>query len=115
MVTVVVDASVEAEPQVAGRSLTRIAIDRLKKDRTFLISGSILIVIVLIAIFAPVICSLLGVDPYSLDKNAIDDMGGGQDRAVLADEEPRAADIARGGAGTSLLAPDRAGGMDHIG
>lgn len=76
MVTVVVDASVEAEPQVAGRSLTRIAIDRLKKDRTFLISGSILIVIVLIAIFAPAICSLLGVDPYSLDNSAIDDMGG---------------------------------------
>lgn len=76
MVTVLLDVPVEAEPEVAGRSLTRIAIDRLKKDRTFIISGSILIVIVLIAIFAPVICSLLGVDPYTLDKNAIDDMGG---------------------------------------
>ena len=65
-----------AQEEVVGRSLTRIAFDRLKKDRTFIVSMVILIFIVGVAILAPWITQALGVDPYSLDGDAIDDSGG---------------------------------------
>lgn len=65
-----------AQEEVVGRSLTRIAFDRLKKDRTFIVSSIILIIIVGVAILAPWITQALGVDPYSLDGDAIDDSGG---------------------------------------
>lgn len=65
-----------AEEEVVGRSLTRIAYDRLKKDRTFIVSSVILIIIVGVAILAPWITQAIGVDPYSLDGDAIDDSGG---------------------------------------
>jgi len=65
-----------AEREIAGRSLTQIAWSRLRRDRTFIISSIVLIVILLLALLAPLITSLLGVDPYSLDKEAIDEAGG---------------------------------------
>ena len=61
---------------VEGRSLTQIAIRRLRRDKVFLASSAVLVVLVLIAIFAPQICSLLGIDPYSLDQDAVSDSGG---------------------------------------
>lgn len=65
-----------SDDTVVGKSLTRLAVDRLRRDRTFLVCLIALSVIVLIAVFAPLICSLLGVDPYSLDSSQIDDSGG---------------------------------------
>ena len=65
-----------AADEVAGRSLKRIAWDRLKKDRTFIVSSIILIIIVLLALLAPLILKLLHIDPYSLNTDAIDNSGG---------------------------------------
>lgn len=61
---------------VAGRSLKRIAWDRLKKDRTFIVSSIVLIIIVLLALLAPLIVKLLHIDPYTLNTDAIDNSGG---------------------------------------
>ena len=61
---------------VDGLSLRQLAWRRLKRDKTFIASSIVLIFIVLVAIFAPQITALLGVDPYSLDGTAIDDSGG---------------------------------------
>ena len=68
-------APMEADA-VDGLSLRQLAWRRLKRDKTFIASSIVLIFIVLIAIFAPQITSLLGIDPYSLDGTAIDDSGG---------------------------------------
>jgi ABC-type dipeptide/oligopeptide/nickel transport system permease subunit len=62
--------------EITGRSLAQIAWSRLRRDRTFILSSVILIVILLMALFAPVITGLIGVDPYSLDKTVIDTSGG---------------------------------------
>ena len=65
-----------AADDVAGRSLKRIAWDRLKKDRTFIVSSIVLIIIVLLALLAPLIVKLLHIDPYTLNTDAIDNSGG---------------------------------------
>ena len=62
--------------EITGRSLAQIAWSRLRRDRTFILSSVILIVILLMALFAPVITGFIGVDPYSLDKTVIDTSGG---------------------------------------
>jgi len=62
--------------EVEGRSLRQMAWGRLKKDKTFIISMIILILIVLIAIFAPLIVNALHLSAYDLDGSAIDDSGG---------------------------------------
>jgi len=68
--------AVAESPEVKGRSLTQIAWARLRRDKTFLISSGVVILFLLIAIFAPVITGLLGVDPYTLNKDVLDPAGG---------------------------------------
>ena len=67
---------VAPDSDVRGRSLTQIAWGRLRRDRTFVVSSIVVLIFILIAVFAPLITNLLGVDPYSLDKNAISQAGG---------------------------------------
>lgn len=69
-------STVASSQEIPGRSLRQIAWARLRHDRTFIVSSIILIIIVLIAIFAPFLTSLMGIDPYALDGTAIDDSGG---------------------------------------
>jgi peptide/nickel transport system permease protein len=61
----------------AGRSLRQIVWTRIRRDRTAMACLVILVILYLIAIFAPLITSLVGVDPYSFDSNSISDSGGG--------------------------------------
>ena len=75
-VSTAVEAPPEPTQEIKGRSLSQIAWGRLRRDKTFIASAIVLLLIVLIAIFAPQICSLIGVDPYELDASAIDDSGG---------------------------------------
>ncbi len=52
--------------KITGRSPSRIALERLRKDKLALISGSIVMMLVLAAIFAPLICKAFGIDgPYA--------------------------------------------------
>lgn len=66
--------SVTAEPvtEVAGRSLRQIAWGRLRRDRGAMVAFGVLLLVFLIALFAPLITSLIGVNPYDFDANAID-------------------------------------------
>ena len=74
--SVTIDEATEAPEEIKGRSLTQIAWGRLRRDKTFIASSIILLVVLLVALFAPFITGLLGVDPYSLDKTAISTAGG---------------------------------------
>jgi len=74
-------ANITPEPELAvaagtakieGRSLGRIAWTRFKKDRIAVASGVFIILLILAAIFAPVLSSLEGQDPYSLHTNLVD-------------------------------------------
>jgi peptide/nickel transport system permease protein len=64
--TELVDAPTSDEPtvvkqEIAGRSPTRIAIDRLKKDKIAMTCLAVVLIFALIAIFAPLLTDLFGV------------------------------------------------------
>ena len=52
---------------IAGRSPLQIAFARLRKDKIAVVSASVVLLFVLIAIFAPLITAAVGVDPYTRD------------------------------------------------
>ena len=74
--TVTVEETTTAPEEIKGRSLTQIAWGRLRRDKTFIASAIILLIVFVVALFAPLITSWLGVDPYSTDKTAISTSGG---------------------------------------
>jgi peptide/nickel transport system permease protein len=62
---------------VQGRSLGRIAWERLKRDKLALAGGVVVIFLILVAVFAPVITHLYGQDPNTYhDKDLIDPLFG---------------------------------------
>ncbi|MFD5159834.1 ABC transporter permease [Streptomyces hawaiiensis] len=69
----VVGAGVKA---VQGRSLGRIAWERLKRDKLALAGGVMVLVLIAIALLAPVITSLVGQDPESRHEDLIDPLFG---------------------------------------
>jgi peptide/nickel transport system permease protein len=64
------------EKRPVARTLRQIIWARLRKDRVAMICLGIVIAMYLIALLAPVITGLMGVDPYSFDGAAISDNGG---------------------------------------
>jgi peptide/nickel transport system permease protein len=70
-----VPARADAEA-VQGRSLRQIAWSRFRKDRAAVVSLWVLGFIFLVAAFAPLLCSWLGVDPYTFNPQLISDDGG---------------------------------------
>jgi ABC-type dipeptide/oligopeptide/nickel transport system permease subunit len=66
---------VVAPEEIKGRSLSAIAWGRFRRDKTAMISLGVLIFLLLCALFAPLITSLMGLDPYEINKNAMDDFG----------------------------------------
>jgi ABC-type dipeptide/oligopeptide/nickel transport system permease subunit len=73
------DASLAPEPltgasnaEIEGRSLGRIAWNRFKKDKVALGGGIVVVLLILLAIFAPQLASLEGQNPYSINTNLID-------------------------------------------
>ncbi|MBT0772370.1 ABC transporter permease [Kineosporia sp. J2-2] len=57
---------------IQGRSLTQIAWTRLKRDRWALAGGVLIVVLVLVAIFAPLVVKLLGHPPNEFHADQID-------------------------------------------
>ncbi|KIF76867.1 peptide ABC transporter permease [Streptomyces sp. 150FB] len=57
---------------VQGRSLSRIAWARLKRDKLALAGGVVVLLLILVAILAPVITNLAGQDPDAYHENLID-------------------------------------------
>ena len=68
-------SSVE-QSEIAGRSLTQIAWGRLRRDKVAMVSMAVVLLVILIAAFAPLITKLVGVDPLSFNSKVIDDSGG---------------------------------------
>jgi ABC-type dipeptide/oligopeptide/nickel transport system permease subunit len=68
-------AAPEQKSSTRGKSPTRIALGRLRKDRMAMICLGILGVFILIAILAPVLSKIEGQDPTTLHTNLIDDFG----------------------------------------
>ena len=66
---------------IAGRSLRQIVWRRIRRDKVAMTCLVILIALYLVAIFAPLICNIVGVDPYSFDSASISDSGGGPNGA----------------------------------
>jgi peptide/nickel transport system permease protein len=62
--------------EIAGRSLTEIAWGRLRRDKVAMVSIVVLVIIVAIAVLAPVITRLVGVTPDDFNPKTIDDAGG---------------------------------------
>ncbi|MFJ5923497.1 ABC transporter permease [Kitasatospora sp. NPDC092948] len=57
-------STTEPTKKIEGRSPGRIAWDRLKRDKIALAGGAVVILLILAAIFAPVLSSLFGHSPY---------------------------------------------------
>ncbi|AWW37430.1 MULTISPECIES: ABC transporter permease [Streptomyces] len=61
---------------VQGRSLGRIAWERLKRDKLALAGGVVVLFLILVAVLAPVITGLVGQDPEAHHENLIDPLFG---------------------------------------
>ncbi|MFD7434326.1 ABC transporter permease [Streptomyces sp. NPDC059861] len=84
------DPTVEAAPSAAeeaelvssdtkavqGRSLGRIAWERLKRDKLALVGGIVVLLLILVAVLAPVITGLVGQDPEAHHEDLIDPLFG---------------------------------------
>jgi len=57
---------------IEGRSLGQIAWIRLKRDRVALVGAAVIMVLILIAIFAPLIVNVFGQDPNEFNKGVTD-------------------------------------------
>ncbi|MER5210628.1 ABC transporter permease [Streptomyces sp. NPDC002838] len=64
------------EKAVQGRSLGRIAWERLKRDKLALAGGAVVLFLVVVALLAPVITSLYGQDPDAYHEDLIDPLFG---------------------------------------
>jgi peptide/nickel transport system permease protein len=69
-------SAAEAKAAVQGRSLGRIAWERLKRDKLALTGGIVVLVLIVIALLAPVITSLVGQDPDVYHQSLIDPLFG---------------------------------------
>ncbi|MFC4030722.1 ABC transporter permease [Streptomyces polygonati] len=81
--------------KIEGRSPGRIAWTRLKRDKIALTGGLVVILLVLMAVFAPIIVHFLGHDPNEFHENLLDpDLGtpkgsfGGMNQHFLLGVEP---------------------------
>ena len=63
------------EKAIAGRSLGQIAWSRLRRDKVALAGAVLIILFILVAIFAPLLCKIVGVDPTTLYTDKLDDFG----------------------------------------
>ena len=70
-------SEISVQTEIQGRSLTAIAWGRFRRDKVAMVSLGVLIFLLICAVFAPVICNIMGVDPLELNKSVLDDNNGG--------------------------------------
>ena len=70
------EAVLEGVRRIEGRSLGQIAWIRLKRDRVAIVGACIVILLMLVAIFAPLICKAVGQSPNLYHQDLIDTKGG---------------------------------------
>ncbi|MBJ7279671.1 MAG: ABC transporter permease [Candidatus Nanopelagicales bacterium] len=67
--------SLDTPLAIEGKSPGQLAWIRFKKDKVAVIALAFSTIIVTLALFAPWVCALLNIDPYSLDKTTLDKFG----------------------------------------
>ncbi|MFI6826961.1 MULTISPECIES: ABC transporter permease [unclassified Kribbella] len=66
------EAILKGAGKIEGRSLWQISWMRLKRDKVALAGGAFVVFLVLVAIFAPLLCKLLGVTPNDFHQDLVD-------------------------------------------
>jgi peptide/nickel transport system permease protein len=64
------DRAAEPTAAIEGRTPTQLAWRRIKRDKASLISAVVVVLLVLVAVFAPLLTRALGIDPYVQDRSA---------------------------------------------
>lgn len=67
--------SVSGVEMAVGLSPFQMGLSRIRRNRGAIIAFWIVVFYVFVAAFAPVLVKLLNIDPYSLDREAINDFG----------------------------------------
>jgi peptide/nickel transport system permease protein/oligopeptide transport system permease protein len=70
------EAVLKGAGKIEGRSLGQIAWTRLKRDKVALAGAGVVIVLMVVAIFAPLICKAIGVSPNLYNQDLIDTKNG---------------------------------------
>ena len=70
-----VDSSAGANPVIAGRSPRQIAWSRFKRNKVGMIAAAISITLLTASLFAPVVCKILGINPFDLNLKNLDTSG----------------------------------------
>jgi len=66
------EAVVAGVRKIEGRSLWQISWMRLKRDKVAMAGGVVVILLILVAVFAPLICKLVGVTPNDFHQDLVD-------------------------------------------
>jgi len=60
---------------IEGKSPTRLAWERFRRDRVAVVASFVVIFFVCLDLFAPWVCKALGINPLTLDRKALNDFG----------------------------------------
>ena len=66
------EAILKGAGKIEGRSLWQISWMRLKRDKIAIAGGAFVVVLILVAVFAPLICKLIGVTPNDFHQPLVD-------------------------------------------
>ena len=61
--------------EVTGLTPRQLALQRFRRDRVAVFGAWIVLFFVVVAVFAPVLVKVLGVDPYALDRHSLNEFG----------------------------------------
>lgn len=76
MSSVVVDfADSSVATTIEGKSPRQLAWARFRRDKPAMVGLAVVLFFVVIAVFAPLVCRMLGISPYDLDRRALNDYG----------------------------------------
>lgn len=76
MSSVVVDfADSSVAATIEGKSPRQLAWARFRRDKPAMVGLGVVLFFVVIAVFAPLVCRMLGISPYDLDRRALNDYG----------------------------------------
>ena len=70
-----VDTSAESGAAIAGRSPRQIAWSRFKRNRVGMVAAGISIFLLSMSLFAPIVCRIIGINPFDLNLDGLDSSG----------------------------------------
>lgn len=75
MVSKLKSANASAAGQITSRSPRQIAWRRFRRNKVGMVSAGVSIVVLMLSLFAPVVCKILGINPDELNLDLIDSSG----------------------------------------